>query len=536
MRTQSLVSLCVLGALTYLPACGSDPVEEPAAAGGAVSPIAIDAQIRGDLKLALTIGARCQPRDSECRASFSSRIAKRDFSDAVAARVSALVDGLDRADFCEQLTLAESSRVVFAIGAGSVIGDGEGLIAFDLSSFGAVALTSRAGFGALVGGGPYEVLARSESGTLFELGGAGVQAAPPSLVIPETTPWTADGGWAGAVRPAPNGELARATLVSLLNVDGSRFTDQATPSRSSAFVLARTFEPLAKAEGQLLSFRTPPNGVRPGAATAIAVTQVAGLDGLGPRAAALAIAADRVSSLPGGIAAYCGTGKAALTTRSFGGAVRPRDIGIQIDVSLGTSFGGVGNRDGSSNGETDEPLDCSSGFEELSCASAYPNKPNLMCSFAGKGKSCCRAPIEDPDGLQPCTPGPDSGCGADKVCVRAAESGPNATRYVCLGEDSCEAFGGPSQPLPAGQCESPNRNRYFHTFEAWSIMTRSMAESDAITGAANECWEGEKNGETDCYNLCSNRKLYKTSCYLKKRDWLPDYWICSAEITLKKEE
>jgi hypothetical protein len=437
--------LALLGAATSVVACSSGQ-ETTNASSSSVSATGIDAQIRADLKLALGAGARCHPADAACRSSVLERMARGDRSDPVLAQVIDRVNRLNRADFCEQLD--PNAGAVFAVGADSAAASNEVAVLFDLQRFAAAVMTSADGLADLQQGAAYETIAKA-NGEFPGVWAGGFATAEATLPLAEATlHWSGAGGIAGALKLAAKQEETRLALASVSSVDGSKYGFAPTVSATSAIVMAKAFESIgARRDGALVSFTSKAKH-RPGAATAIAIAQIAGLDGMGSRAAAMAITFDRAASFAGGVAAYCGKGNAALTTRSFGNVGTRNDdgSGIDFDISLGTGFGGLEDRNGSS-GEN-EGLDCSSGLAELECGALYGS--NTFCSFNGKG-SCCRAPITDTSKLQPCTPGPDSKCAGGEVCTRAAESGPNANQYVCLGTDTCQAFTGTSEPLPEQQ-------------------------------------------------------------------------------------
>jgi hypothetical protein len=431
MKRNRTFVLALLGAATSVAACSSG--EETAEESPGMSARAIDAQIRADLKLALGTGARCHPADVACRSSVLERIARGDRSDAVLAQVIDRVNRLNRADFCEPIDPDAGS--VFAVGADAAAASNEVAVVFDLKRFAAAVMTSATdGLATLQPGSAYETIAKA-NGEFPGFWAGAFAVAEPTLPLPEATfHWSATGGIAGAAKLAAKQEETRAALARLSSIDGSKYGLVPIASATSAIVLAKIFESIgATRKDDLVSFASKAK-VRPGAATAIAIAQVAGLDGMGPRAAAMAITFDRAASFPGGVAAYCGKGNAALTTRSL--APRNDDVDFDSDISLGTGFGGLQDRTGSvDEGAT---LDCSSGLPELECGALYGS--DSFCSFNGKG-SCCRAPVTDTSDLRACTPGPEAGCADGEVCTRAAEVGPNANSYVCLGNDTCEAFG-----------------------------------------------------------------------------------------------
>jgi hypothetical protein len=415
----ALLSFASLLALTGC--AGTDSSDDPNGATSATS-ANVDAHVRADLKLALSIGARCQPQDAGCRTTVRDRVTRGDRTDAVLARVAGLVDRIDRADICAQTALVTGAEPVFVVGAEDAVAANEAAIVFDLAHFRAAVLTARDGL-SVITSGPYEALAKGAAAFPQLWSGPFRQAAP--VIKLEGSAWASEGA-VGTARLAPTG----ATVAALTVVDGSTFDERPVASATSAVALTKAFAPLASRAGAVVSFGS-------GASTAIAIAQIAGLDGWGPRAAAIAIALDRVSTLDGGLASYCGS---ILTTRSFNVAPRAK---VEASVSLGSSFAGITDREGS---EATEALDCSSDLEELSCERLYPGQ-QLMCAYAGANGSCCRQPITDVRGYQQCTPGPEAGCPSGTVCSRAADT---ADAYVCVAEGACQAFGGVASPLPAG--------------------------------------------------------------------------------------
>jgi hypothetical protein len=409
--------------LALLAACSSrdDASEEKASV---VSASAVDAQIRADLRLALGVGARCHAIDAACRASVMERIARGDRSDATLAEVIDRVNRLDRADFCDELE--PNARAVFAVGAGGVAGSNEVAVLFDLKGFAAAVATSAEGLADLQQGAAYETIANA-TGDFPAIWAGEFATAEPTLRFPEATlHWAGAGGIGGAARLAAKQEATRRSIASVSTIDGSTYAFLPAASATSALVLANRFEDLGAARKDgVVSFASKAK-YRPGIATAIAIAEVAGLDGMGPRAAAMAITFDRAASLAGGVAAYCGKGHAALSTRSLG-------FDVDVDISLGTGFSGIEDRLGE--GETAN-FDCTSGVPELQCGSLYGE--STFCSPNGQG-SCCRAPITDTTNLERCTLGPGAGCRDGKVCTLAAEAGPTANTYVCVRPDTCEA-------------------------------------------------------------------------------------------------
>jgi hypothetical protein len=430
----------MLGGVATLAACSS--ADDGTIASPAVSGAAVDGQIRADLKLALGVGARCHAADAACRSAVLDRMARGDRSDPVLAQVIERVNRLNRADFCEQLD--PSSGVVFGVGADFVAAANEVAVLFDLKGFAAAVMTSADGLAELQHGDAYETLAKTNGEFPGVWAGGFTQAEPTLPLADATLHWSGSGGIAGAARLSAKQDETRDVLARVSSIDGSLYGSAPTVSATSAVVMAKTFENIgAVRQVNAVSFATAKSRQRPGAATAIAIAQLAGLDGMGPRAAAMAITFDRAALFPGGVAAYCGKGNPALTTRSFG-HVAPRNddgLGIDLDISLGTGFGGIQDRTGSSVLGNEAEFGCTSGDPDLACGAG------TFCSPNGIG-SCCRAPLTDVSQLTRCTLGPGSACRGGEVCTRAAESGPNANTYVCLGTDTCAAFTGTSEGLP----------------------------------------------------------------------------------------
>jgi len=410
--------------LALVAACSSAG-EAPEAGASASSPMTVDAQIRSDLKRALSVGARCRVGDETCRSAILEAVTKNERSDAVVAGILERVDALDRADFCAELSRDDGA--LFAVGSDSVASTNEASVVFDLTSFQAAVITAADGLSDLVDGAPYEAFSRAAP-TFPPTWVTGAKAAGPELFV-------GDDGLRGAVRPSRSPREAREALQSIVSVDGSTFREAPKASRTSALRLARMLG--AKERGDVVVFERS-STLGAGAAIASAVVQVAGLEGLGPRAATIAIARDRLSSFPGGVLAYCGRPAGTLATRSY----------TDGDASL-DDFGGVQDRTASTTTE-ENALDCSSGLDELSCAEVFPGQA-LVCAQNGPGKgSCCRKPItEGLSRYKTCTTGPDSGCPAGTYCQRAAESGPTASTYICVGADACAAFEGAPEPRPA---------------------------------------------------------------------------------------
>jgi len=409
---------------TLLGACASSgPDDEGAAAVAATSAIAVDARIRSDLERALSVGARCRVGDEACRAATLDRIAKGDRSDPVVAKVVERVGALGREEFCA--ALAREDGALFAVGADSVARTNEAAILFDLTSFRAAVVTSADGLSDVLDGAPYEAFSRAAD-TFPPAWGADPKADGADR-------FAAAEGLGGAILPSRAPGEVRSALISLVSVDGSTFLAAPRPSPTSALRVARMLG--GKARGDLVEFeRSASRGG--GLAIATAIAQVAGIEGLAARAATIAIARDRLTSFAGGVAAYCRAREGTLATRSFGGG------GYE-------GLGGLQDRSASATPE-DAPLDCSSGFAELACDAVFPGKA-LVCAQNGPGKgSCCRKPItESLETYKACTPGPDSGCPTGTFCQRAAESGPTAERYLCVGADACAAFEGAPEPRPA---------------------------------------------------------------------------------------
>jgi hypothetical protein len=434
-------------------ACGAgDSDEDPNEATGATS-AGIDAKIRSDLRLALSVGARCEPEDTECRASVRERVTRGDRSDPVLARIADLVARIERAEICAQTGLVKGGRALFVVGADNIVADRESTIVFDLEGFRAAVLTARDGLSAITSG-PYEGIASSVSSAFPDAWAGPFRTADSGLKL-DGSAWASD-GVIGAARLA--GEPARRALSTLTVVDGSTFGDRPVASPTSAIALTQALEPLAKRAGAIVSFGS-------GVSTATAIAQIAGLEGWGPRAAAIAIARDRAKDLD----AYCG---ATLTTRSFNvtprttGGAQQEDVVVTVNgTSIATGFRGVTQRSQTASG-TAPMFDCRSENAALQCGAVYGDKP-LFCAFAGTNGgtgSCCREPIRNVDDYTACTAGPDSGCPAGTACSQAAPDGTQMYKYICVPQSLCQAVeetpsGLPAETIKIGTAQVPPGSR-----------------------------------------------------------------------------
>jgi hypothetical protein len=474
--------------LAGLVACAANDTPDSAeTAGRGTTRQAIDRSIRDDLRLAFTIGSRCALRDQECRAAVTEDVR----ANQGVAQIAALVGALSHEEICRQLTSVREPNVAFAVGAGNIGPQGqEGAIAFDLGAGTGTVLTASSGLSAVYLGGAWEAIAGSSSPLLDAWAGAFVTREASLAVAGADVHFATDAGLLGAAMPS-----ASENVKSFVTIDGSSFESALRPSGSSVLGFAKALGPIVKSDGLGLTF-VGDGKLAPKVALAATLVQLAGFKGLAPRAAAIAIGTTEGARFEGGVGAYCSTD--ALTVRSFG--VKP----------LGGHGGGTSLDDGFSNlettsGEGDMPLDCSSGLEELSCGKLF-NDPTLICANAGRDKngrdtSCCRKPITDPakiEKMKACTPGPDSGCGSDSVCSRAAESGPTSTSYVCVPKNACAAFEGNPEPLPGGTDRAKRKCSYF-VGEGTSVISQSGAVVEAHGVATQKCLEYRKNndGATD---------------------------------------